>query len=204
MTAARLIVNRGPGQLPFFAEYAYYLWGDVNYDTEGNCTRPTDRAWTALEVTHRGTGERLSISASTPEPDRKGGGFTPTPEIIIEGDCAMEAAALTAQRTEGSPVPLPADHLTRMARADRVQAQFLDPNLAAFDSFGWWGGWKWIGDRSTDFTSGLRIVMQSVHEKRLADPGLLEFLRSWHAEPPKHFHEVGVAFALEFLSKLAP
>lgn len=83
-----------------------------------------------------------------------------------------------------------------------IRAQFLDPNLAAFDSHGWWGGWKWTGSFSTDLTSGLRVVLQSVHEKRLADPGALEFLRHWQAEPPRDFHRAGVAFAIDYLSRI--
>jgi hypothetical protein len=31
---------------PFFAEVPYYLWGQVNYDSEGDCKSPTDREWT--------------------------------------------------------------------------------------------------------------------------------------------------------------
>ena len=183
-------LNCGPEALPFFAEYAYYLWGEINYDSDGDCKKPTDRAWTSLVLTNRNTRERLSIEVS------------PRREVVIEGPSAVEAAALTAIRTGATP-RLPDDHAMRITRADRSRTQFLDPNLAAFDSHGWWGGWKWVGDFSTDFTSGLRVVMQSVHERRLVDPGLLDFLRSWQAEPPLEFHEVGVAFAIEFLGKLA-
>jgi hypothetical protein len=27
---------------PYFAEIPYALWGEVNYDSEGDCGRPTD------------------------------------------------------------------------------------------------------------------------------------------------------------------
>lgn len=188
---SRIELAPGSQPLPFFAEYAYYVWGEVNYDSEGNCARPTDRAWTWLSLTNRRTREDLSIRV---ERD--------TGVIVLEGDSAAAAAALTAQRT-GAPVDTaPPDHAERMARADLVAAQFLDPNLAAFDSHGWWGGWKWIGEFSTDFTSGLRAVLQSVHERRLVDPGLLAFLRGWHAEPPRDFHRAGVAFAVDFLGRM--
>lgn len=184
----RVRLKRGSDPLPFFAEYAYYLWGEINYDSEGNCTRPTDRAWTDLQVEHRRTRERLRVRCADDE-------------IAFEGPSAELAAALTAIRT-GGVAALPEDHARRIADADRVRGQFLDPNLAAFDSFGWWGGWKWVGEFSTDLTSGLRIVMQCVHEKRLVDPGILTWLREWNVEPPKSFHRDGVAFAVEFLGQL--
>ena len=43
-----------PKQLPFFAELPYYLWGSVNYNSEGNCKSPRDRNWTHLEINRRG------------------------------------------------------------------------------------------------------------------------------------------------------
>jgi len=181
-------IERGTGPLPFFAEYPYYVWGEVNYKSEGNCQRPTDRAWTELAIKNRDSGESLAIAV------RDG-------EIEIDGPSAALAAALTATRT-GSTVALPLDHGERIARADRVARQFFDPNLAAFDSFGWWGGWKWIDAFATEFTAGLRVVMQSVHERRIVDPEVLPFLTAWRSEPPQEFHETGVAFALAFLGRL--
>src|SRR6185312_339544 len=46
---------------PFFAEIPYYLWGQVNYDSEGDCKQPTDRQWTWLYLQHRGTQEVVEI-----------------------------------------------------------------------------------------------------------------------------------------------
>lgn len=181
-------IDRGTGPLPFFAEYPYYVWGEVNYKSEGDCKRPTDRAWTDLAFKNRDTGEQLSIAVRGDA-------------IELEGPSAPLAAALTAARTGAARV-LPEDHAPRIARADAVARQFFDPNLAAFDSFGWWGGWKWIGSFATDFTAGLRVVIQSVHERRIVDPDVLPFLARWKAEPPREFHETGVAFALAFLGRL--
>src|SRR5262245_29193588 len=132
----RIVLERGRAPLPFFAEYPYYLWGEVNYDSEGNCAKPTDRAWTSLELKNRETRERLTIEVA--------GG-----SLVFEGDSAAAAAALTAHRMGRTPADAPLDHAARIARADRVSAQFLDPNLAAFDSHGWWGGWKWVGGFAT-------------------------------------------------------
>ena len=47
---------------PFFAEFPYYLWGQVNYDSEGDCKSPTDRDWTWLDLTNRETREHLDIT----------------------------------------------------------------------------------------------------------------------------------------------
>src|SRR5262249_26625195 len=149
LMVVRLARNTEP--LPFFAEYPYYLWGEVNYDSDGDCQRPTDRAWSSLSLKNRETRERLQI-------DREGA------ELGFDGDSAVLAATLTAVRT-GAAATLPPDHAERLARADLVRAQFLDPDLIVFDTHGWWGGWKWIGAFSTDFTSGLRVVMQCVHER---------------------------------------
>src|SRR5438270_201485 len=46
---------------PFFAELPYYLWGQVNYDSEGDCKKPTDRHWTRMYLKHRGTLEVIDI-----------------------------------------------------------------------------------------------------------------------------------------------
>lgn len=60
----RITVERGSEPLPFFAEYPYYLWGEVNYDSDGGCERPTDRAWKWLELKNRDSRERLTIECS--------------------------------------------------------------------------------------------------------------------------------------------
>jgi hypothetical protein len=48
---------------PFFAELPYYLWGQVNYDSEGDCRTPLDRNWKWMELTHRETDEHLDIAS---------------------------------------------------------------------------------------------------------------------------------------------
>src|SRR5262245_24881079 len=47
---------------PYFAEVPYYLWGEVNYDSDGDCEKPRDRSWKELYLEHRGTRERVSIT----------------------------------------------------------------------------------------------------------------------------------------------
>ena len=48
---------------PYFEEMPYYMWGTVNYDSEGDCKRPTDTEWTFLELTNRETKETLEITS---------------------------------------------------------------------------------------------------------------------------------------------
>lgn len=54
-------VGHGPEPRPFFAEYPYFLWGEVNYDSDGDCRRPTDREWTQLDLTRRPFGPEVRI-----------------------------------------------------------------------------------------------------------------------------------------------
>ena len=49
------------GARPFFAELPYYVWGRVNYDSDGDCSTPLDRAWTKMELTNRDTDESLEV-----------------------------------------------------------------------------------------------------------------------------------------------
>jgi hypothetical protein len=49
---------------PYFAELPYYAWGQVNYDSEGDCKTPLDRNWTWIELTHRDTDEHVEVSSN--------------------------------------------------------------------------------------------------------------------------------------------
>src|SRR5690349_5885374 len=51
----------------FFAELPYYVWGQVNYDSEGDCKTPLDRRWTWIELSNRDTGEHLDITSDGDE-----------------------------------------------------------------------------------------------------------------------------------------
>jgi hypothetical protein len=46
---------------PFFAEIPYYIWGEINYDSEGDCKYPTDRTWTWICLTNRENSETMKI-----------------------------------------------------------------------------------------------------------------------------------------------
>ncbi len=143
---------------PYFAEIPYYLWGTVNYDSDGDCKRPTDREWTWIEFTHRGTNESLRI-----ELEEK--------KWKVTGDNPLAARAtlfLTTRCAQSSVGPNPVNHVKHwqheqaMVRADRVAEEFSSAKLKIFDSHLFWGSWKWIGWYATDFTWVGRWIMVSV------------------------------------------
>jgi hypothetical protein len=156
MTAHQLRLVQPP---PFFAEVPYYVWGEVNYDSDGDCDRPTDRNWSWLELTNRNTRERLTITCQADV-------------WTVEGNelAAARAALFLTSRCGGEwPSPRPAEplrdwpHEKASARASRVQAEFERPELRPFDvGHYFWGSWKWIGWFSTDFTWVGRWIMHSV------------------------------------------
>ncbi len=144
---------------PFFAEIPYYLWGQVNYDSEGNCKSPTDREWTWLDLMNRETNEHLKI-----------GGHGDTWVVTGHDPLAARAAHFLASRCCGEWIGPAAveqlkgwDHGGAAARAARVREEFERPELAPFDVGHWfWGSWKWVGWFATDFTRVGRLIMHSV------------------------------------------
>ena len=143
---------------PYFAEVPYYLWGTVNYDSEGDCKYPTDTAWSWLRLAHRradeelyicGEGEQWSVSGDDPS--------------------AARVAMFLAARCNAKEInPDPSKHAglwqhhEAIARADRVAAEFSSPKLKIFDSCLFWGSWKWIGWFATEFTWVGRWIMVSL------------------------------------------
>lgn len=143
---------------PYFAEVPYYLWGTVNYDSEGDCNRPTDRNWTWLELTHRGTGERLVIRSN---------GLMWT--VTGTDDSAARVSRFLAERCNAIFVDPPGEfgawnYAEATARAARVASEFASPKLAIFDSHLFWGSWKWIGWFATEYTWVGRWIMLSVEK----------------------------------------
>jgi hypothetical protein len=147
---------------PFFAELPYYLWGQVNYDSGGDCRSPTDRAWTWLKLRNRETGERLEVA------EREG-----VWEVVGDDPLAARAALFMASRCRGEWVgSLPAgqlqgwDHERAASRAARVREEFERPELKPFDAGHlFWGSWKWVGWCGTEFTWVGRWIMDSVIRK---------------------------------------
>lgn len=208
----RIVVRLGEAALPFFAEYPYILWGEVNYDSDGDCERPTDRTWKWLSLRHRETDEEVEIEQ------------VQTDHTLYEIEAvhpltARLAAYLTAQRTGGCIVdPITAHEISldkfaatvglddpesRLAMADIVQAMFLDPALVPFDSHWWWGGWKWVGLFASDFTIDARLAMLTV-QRGSADAETIALLRAWWNEGPAEHHREGVRAALRAATGIDP
>jgi hypothetical protein len=202
---ARISVRVGDQPFPFFAEYPYFLWGEVNYDSDGDCVRPTDRNWRWLEVVHRETGERVTISRDDSAP----GLYVCVADELMS---ARLAAYLTALRSAGHVLdghgqreirpeeyaPRPADRAEReqrLARAEQARAMFLNSALAPFDSMRWWAGWKWTGRIASEFALGQRLAMLAVQEGR-ANRRTIKELRAWWEAGPEASEREGVRAAL--------
>jgi hypothetical protein len=143
---------------PYFAELPHYLWGAVNYNSEGDCKYPTDTEWTCLELMHRNTREQLEITC---EGDKW--------KVSGDDPIAARATKFLAARCFSKEVhPLPDErvelwqHEKALARARRVASEFSSPKLKIFDSHLFWGCWKWIGWFATDCTWVGRWIMVSV------------------------------------------
>jgi hypothetical protein len=157
-----LIVN---APRPYFAEFPYALWGEVNYNSEGDCRRPTDQEWTELELTHRVTGAELTIMGSRQE-------FRVASE---DPALAAQAATFLAERAGATVIDAIPQRLLHgwsyrdaYARTARIRAEFPRPELTPFDSHLFWGSWKWVGWFATEFTWVGRWIMNAVltHDAR--------------------------------------
>jgi hypothetical protein len=178
---------------PFFAEIPYYLWGQVNYDSEGDCKKPTDRQWTWMYLQHRGTQEVIDIKQD------EGAWF-------VEGndETAGRLVLFLAERCGATTDLAPAepggawDHAAALLRASRVASEFEQPALAPFDSHLFWGSWKWIGWYATEFTWVGRWIMHSVVRN---DPRGIPLCIDWLKAPPRSpQQEVALCYAVQRLS----
>ena len=145
------------GLRPYFAEIPYYLWGQVNYDSYGDCRFPTDREWTSFELTNRDTHDHVEI-------DRDDDTW------IVDGQdpVAARTAMFLCARSDGhAEVNLRGkigewEHETALRRTEPVAQEFARAELKPFDSHLFWGSWKWIGWFATEFTWVGRWIMHSV------------------------------------------
>lgn len=206
-------VQLGELSLPFFAEYPYFVWGEVNYDSDGDCKRPTDRTWKWLYLRNRVTDEVVEIERAETSP-----GLCSVE--AVQPKTAYLAAFLTAHRTGGLILGPSAqrdisadefvaaagafDDLTgRLQQADAVRRMFLDPALAPFDSPWWWGGWKWIRRFASEFAEGLRTAMLVVQQGS-ADEEMVALLRAWWDEEPEEEYRDGLRIALKVATGIDP
>lgn len=157
MASYRLALPRESPR-PFFAEVPYYLWGEVNYDSDGNCRTPIDQTWTELLLTHRDTDEQIEIALARDL-------------LTIEGDnpAAARAASFFVSRCKAIPTADFEsdlgnwDHAQAAHRARLVRDVFERPELVPFAVGHWfWGSWKWIGWFGTQFTWVGRWIMDAV------------------------------------------
>lgn len=130
-------VNK-PEVLPYFAELPYYLWGSINYNSDGNCKFPKDRDWTFIEANGRGehADQYYSIRVQ---------GFD---MLEIQGSCADRVAEFFT-----NPEPKGA------IRAQLVRELFERPELEIFNHNSFFGSWKWIGAFASDMTEAGRFLM---------------------------------------------
>lgn len=142
---------------PYFAELPYYLWGEVNYDSEGDCRRPTDRQWKWFELRNRTTHERVGISSH-------GDKFTiesESPELAARTALFLvERSAAKGNQSTASAGDW--SHTGALARTLRIRAEFPRRELKPFDSHLFWGSWKWVGWYATDLTWVGRWIMNSM------------------------------------------
>lgn len=144
---------------PYFAELPYYIWGQVNYDSEGDCKCPTDRQWHWIELTHRETDEHLTVSGESHV-------WTVAGPDPTAARLAHFLAVRCGGRLLGTSPPDALgdwDHQQALQRAARVERDFKRSELEPFDKGHlFWGSWKWIGWFATEFTWVGRWIMDSV------------------------------------------
>lgn len=146
MTTIALNPNQ---QLPYFAALPYYLWGEINYDSEGDCKSPIDRNWTQLHISNReNTKQYFDITV-------KDG------QLKIEGDsdsvkklCNFFTAKKEGKEGEGE------QDEEGMKRVNVVNYCFEHPAVQKFaQGHSFWGSWKWVGPMATEFTYVGRWIM---------------------------------------------
>lgn len=187
------------GPRPYFAEIPYALWGDVNYDSEGDCTKPTDRSWTWMYLLHRDTRARVDLSSDDPRDS------APLRMTIRSLDPALAArtASFLIARCGGKaagedPRPLVGEGFSldkAMADSQWVREQFARPELSPFDNELFWGSFKRRGPVATEYTWVGRWILTAVLER---DPRGVSLCVDWlEAGPFSPLQSVALRIALE-------
>jgi hypothetical protein len=181
------------GPRPYFAEIPYYIWGQVNYDSDGDCDRPRSRNWTRMDLENRETGEQISISIADSIWQVEGN--EPAAARAVQFLCARSAAR--ARNAPSIAIDQTWNHVDASARAAAVAIEFERPELNRFDSHLFWGSWKWIGWFATDFTWTGRWIMHSVVRGDVRAVSLcIEWLRSGTYSPDQSIAIRGALQAL--------
>jgi hypothetical protein len=146
-------------KMPYFAELPYYLWGQVNYDSEGDCKRPTDQSWTWLYLRHRNRSDYIEVACEnglcTVEGSNPDAART---TLFLAKRCGGEFVQGQVNSEIGDW-----DHEAGMERAAQVEVEFQNSDIEPFDIGHWfWGSWKWIGWFGTKFTWVGRWIIHSV------------------------------------------
>jgi hypothetical protein len=180
---------------PYFAEIPYALWGEVNYDSEGDCKRPTDQNWTQFELTNQESRQRVFITGIKNE-------------FEIESDesqLAARTAIFLLQRCSGKIIgDDPRANVGNWSYAEaqertvRIRSEFPHPELKPFDSNRLCGSWKWVGRYASEFTWVGRWIMNSLLVK---DTRAVFLCIQWLKQPPVHLDQsVALRYALNFLT----
>lgn len=180
---------------PYFAEIPYALWGEVNYDSEGDCKRPTDQNWTEFELTNRESRQRVYITSNRNE-------------FEIESDELQLAARTAVYLLEGCDGKLIGDdprenigdwsYAEAQERTTRVRSEFPRQELKPFDSSLFWGSWKWVGWYASEFTWVGRWIMNSLLVK---DTRAVFLCIQWLKQPPAHpYQSAALRHAIKLLT----
>jgi hypothetical protein len=183
-----------PEKLPYFAELPYYLWGQVNYDSDGDCRRPTDREWTWMHLEHRGTGDVVELRQEEGECLLELEGDDPTIArlaMFLIDRCGGAGNDKMSERAA------PWDHEAAYARTVQIQSEFERPELVPFDSHLFWGSWKWIGWYATEYTWVGRWIMHSVVRN---DPRAIPLCIDWIKQTQFPEQAAALSYAVQRLS----
>ena len=181
---------------PFFAELPYYLWGRVNYDSEGDCKKPTDCEWTWIYLQNRDSRETVEVK-------HEEGNWI----IVGDNSTAARLAMFLIDRSgaigDSSVSRLAGvwNHQAALARTLPVRREFEQAVLRPFDSHVFWGSWKWIGWFATEFTWVGRWIMHSLVRN---DPRAISLCIDWIKETRFAEQSAALSCALERLSGEPP
>ena len=149
MTESKTVNVKYPiNGLPYFAVLPYYVWGEVNYDSDGDCKFPLDKEWTYLSISNRSTKEYFNINVIQDNDDK---------QLKIEGD--PKTLDKVCEYFSDKP------DSTAMCRVNVVNYCFNHPATQIFNDMSMFGSWKWVGTLSSEFTSVGRWLMLDAMRK---------------------------------------